>query len=189
MIQAGRKLRRFGSCAPLHGRARRARSRHCPRLCAFARPPPRALGAGAVPERPGRPQGGRHTAPVALCVPRSSPLGAPRLGGCCSSPQNHAFVHSRPRCARCVRHKSGGFVQRFGGRVALPLLLPRSGGRPGTSPPSPRPARSRSHGRARATPRPGSRPPATPRSPILSKSPVSVKGTCARGAQGRTAPP
>lgn len=114
-----------------------------------------------------------------------------------SAPGGLLFLATKPRfCAEprrarraCVLHKSGGFVQRFGGRVALPLLLPRSGGRPGTSPPSPRPARSRSHGRARATPRPGSRPPATPRGPILSKSPVSVKGTCARGAQGRTAPP
>lgn len=89
------------------------------RRTARALPPTRPRFACArQPARKGTPRttaAGRGTAPSGCSFGGCAPVArSARRGRIAPSPQNHAFVHSRPRCARCVRHKSGGFVQPFG---------------------------------------------------------------------------
>ena len=90
------------------------RSPHCPRLAAFAPPLRVRSAAGAEANAQEDRSGARHCARGLSVRGLCAHCSRCSRGRIAPSPQNHAFVHSRPRSARCVRHKSGGFVQPFG---------------------------------------------------------------------------
>lgn len=160
---------------------------------------------------PKRTAAGRGTAPSGCPFGGCAPVArSARCGRIAPSPQNHAFVHSRPRSARCVRHKSGGFVQPFGRAPRSRCCFSASGVarhftrcarcRARKAAPFPRGTRSRARaasrsgllarhgsGSAHSAPRWFSR---APRSPILSQDGRSRQGNLgANRAEGRTAPP
>lgn len=186
------------------------RSPHCPRLAAFA--PPLRVRSAAGAERSAQEDrsGARHCARGLSVRGLCAHCSRCSRGRIAPSPQNHAFVHSRPRFARCVRHKSGGFVQPFGRAPRSRCCFSASGVarhftrcarcRARKAAPFPRGTRSRARaasrsgllarhgsGSAHSAPRWFSR---APRSPILSQDGRSRQGNLgANRAEGRTAPP